>query len=265
MFLTRASAYDKEVVAKTKKFVQAGGRAIATTGLMEALGDKGFQDIAEIEATGKRVIAKSSGAAGLGVSGDLGRGSRRRRVKAAAGSEHRDAGVAAFGERHMDIGAVQHGGVQLSDGGGDGAVNGVREGDILCGGDTGRFWGFVSSAGGGAESARTLLGGDKLATLEATDNVSLFIYDNKTLIVQNFRGEAVTARVGGGEAARLRDLVTNALTAGGGRGVGGGMGMGVGGGMGGGMGMGGGRGGAGGRATFEVPVAGHSSRVFAAE
>ena len=39
--------------------------AIATTGLMEALGDKGFQDIAEIEVTGNRVIAKSFGGGGL--------------------------------------------------------------------------------------------------------------------------------------------------------------------------------------------------------
>ena len=58
ILLTAASRYDKDLVAKTKKFVQAGGRVVATTGLIEALGEKGFQDIAEIEVTGHRVIAK---------------------------------------------------------------------------------------------------------------------------------------------------------------------------------------------------------------
>ena len=56
VFLTAASSFDKDLVAKTKKFVQAGGRAIATTGLIEALGEKGFQDIAEIQVAGRRVV-----------------------------------------------------------------------------------------------------------------------------------------------------------------------------------------------------------------
>src|SRR5208282_3458964 len=61
ILLTAASRYDKDLVAKTKTFVQAGGRVVATTGLIEALGEKGFQDIAEIEVTGHRVIARRFG------------------------------------------------------------------------------------------------------------------------------------------------------------------------------------------------------------
>ncbi len=76
ILLTAASRYDKDLVAKTKKFVQDGGRVIATSGLMEALGDKGFQDIAEIEVTGHRVIAKSFGGGFGGFGGGFGRGGR---------------------------------------------------------------------------------------------------------------------------------------------------------------------------------------------
>ena len=57
---------DKDLVAKIKTFVAGGGRVIATTGLMEALGDKGFQDIAEIHVTGHRVMAKNFGGGGRG-------------------------------------------------------------------------------------------------------------------------------------------------------------------------------------------------------
>ena len=49
-----------------QEVVQAGGRVIATTGLIEALGDKGFQDIAEIEVTGHRVMAKRFGGGRFG-------------------------------------------------------------------------------------------------------------------------------------------------------------------------------------------------------
>src|SRR5208283_2188436 len=68
VFLTAASSYDQDLVAKVKKFVQAGGRAIATTGLIEVLGEKGFQDIAEIQVAGRRVVAtRFSGGRGAGA------------------------------------------------------------------------------------------------------------------------------------------------------------------------------------------------------
>ena len=52
--------------------MQAGGRVIATTGLIEALGEKGFQDIAEIEVTGHRVMARRFGGGRLGGGGGPG-------------------------------------------------------------------------------------------------------------------------------------------------------------------------------------------------
>jgi hypothetical protein len=93
--------------------------------------------------------------------------------------------------------------------------------------------------------------------LSGPDHVSLFAYDNRTFIVQNFQAQPVSTRVSVARATRLRDLLTDesiAGTAGGGGG---------GGGRGGGR---GGRGGGGGGGTsFEVAVPGHSFRVFAAE
>jgi hypothetical protein len=45
--------------------------------------------------------------------------------------------------------------------------------------------------------------------LDGPSQVSLFVYDNDTLVVESYRGEAVDVKVGTlGRKARLRDLVT---------------------------------------------------------
>jgi hypothetical protein len=114
---------------------------------------------------------------------------------------------------------------------------------------------------------RTLLGRDLFVSIDAPDHVSLFVYDNRTFIVQNFQAQAVTARVTA-RATALRDLLTGKTLASSGGGARAGRGGGGGGGARGGRGGGGARGGAGGgggSSSFEVPVAAHSFRVFAAE
>jgi hypothetical protein len=100
---------------------------------------------------------------------------------------------------------------------------------------------------------RNLLGRDQPVTLDAPDHVSLYVYDNRTFIVQNFQGKAVSTRVTV-RATALRDLLSGKTTdpapgetatagARGGRNI---VPAPVG-------------------STFEVPVAAHSFSVFAAE
>ena len=106
---------------------------------------------------------------------------------------------------------------------------------------------------------RNLLGREVFVSLDAPDHVSLFAYDNRTFIVQNFRAQPVSARVSVVGANSLRDLLSDETVAaqGGGRGGFGGRGFG---------GFGGGRGALGGNngTTFAINVPGHSFRVFAA-
>jgi hypothetical protein len=96
---------------------------------------------------------------------------------------------------------------------------------------------------------RALLGRDVFVSLDAPDHVSLFPYDNRTFIVQNFQPQPVRTRVSIVRATRLHDLLTGQTLAGsegrGGRGGRGGFG--------------------GGGTSFEVAVPTHSFRVFAAE
>jgi hypothetical protein len=98
---------------------------------------------------------------------------------------------------------------------------------------------------------RSLLGRDIFVSLDAPDHVSLFAYDNRTFIVQNFRSQPVSTRIWVTGATRIRNLLTDETLAGS-QGGGGGRA---------------GRGNFGGPSgtSFEVTVPGHSFRVFAAE
>ena len=106
---------------------------------------------------------------------------------------------------------------------------------------------------------RSLLGRDIFVSLDGPDHVSLFAYDNRTFIVQNFQSQPVTTRVSVVRATTLRDLLNGQTLAAAQRGGGGGAGR---------SGRGGGRGGGNagnGGSSFDVPVPAHSFRVFAAE
>ena len=104
---------------------------------------------------------------------------------------------------------------------------------------------------------RSLLGREVFVSLDAPDHVSLFAYDNRTFIVQNFRADPVSARVSVVDAKSLRDLLTNQPVAAASAG-GAGRGFGRGGFSRGNFAVAGGT-------PFEVSIPGHSFRVFAAE
>jgi hypothetical protein len=246
IFLTAASRHDRDIVAKTKKFVQAGGRVIVTTGLLEALGDKGFQDIAEIQVTGRRVIATRFGG---------GRGGG-----AAAASEP-DLNmllpqIRRFeNDNRMSINfntALSGYPMAVSSAYGQGTFSVLAIPD-----DFADLYRLPLSV---LNQIRTLLGRDVFVSLDGPHHVSLFAYDNRTFIVQNFQPQPVSVRVSVTRATRLHDLLGGQTIAAAQTGsdtfdVGG---------------RGGGRGGrgilAGSSGTvFEVTVPAHSFRVFQAE
>jgi hypothetical protein len=262
ILLTAASKNDPNLVAKTREFVQKGGTAIATTGLLEALGEKGFQDIAEIEVLRQRVLA-------------TGFGGSQQVPWMAPGRGGDTAGAAAPASLNMLLPRMR----RFSNDTGTGmefltAYSGYP---MLVSAPYGKgtfyalalpddFADIYRLPQSVLNQIRGLLGRDMFVTLDAPDHVSLFVYDNRTFIVQNFQTKAVTTRITA-RATALRDLLTDktvAASAGGGA-----DGAGVAGATRGGRaGRGGGRrGGAagGGGSSFEVPVAAHSFRVFQAE
>ena len=207
ILLTAASRYDPDLVARTKEFVRKGGQAIATTGLIEALGERGFQDIAEIEVTGRRVLATRFGG-GRGGFGGGGRGGE------AAGAAQADLNLLLPQMRHFENDSWTAINFETADSGyplvlraayGKGTFYALAVPD-----DFGDIYRLPQSV---LTQIRNLLGRDLFVSLDAPDHVSLFPYDNRTFIVQNFRAQAVTARVSVARATALRDLLSGQTVA----------------------------------------------------
>ena len=252
ILLTEASKYDPDLVAKVKRHVRAGGRVIATSGLIEALGDKGFQEIAEIQVTGRRVVAKRFGMGRGGFGG--GRGGAGGTAPGAAPEPELNIVLPQMHHFENDTWtsilfttAASGYPMAISAGYGQGTFYVLAIPD-----DFADLYRLPQSV---LNQIRNLLGRDVFVSLEGPDHVSLFAYDNRTFIVQNYQAQAVSPRVRVVRATRLRDLLTGQTldaAPGGEAGFGGG-GWGA-------------RGfaGSGGKA-FELTLPAHSFRVFAAE
>jgi hypothetical protein len=248
ILLTAASRYDKDLVAKTRKFVQAGGRAVATTGLIEALGDKGFQDIAEIEVTGHRVIAKRFGGGRGGFGGERGGG------MGAPGdaTAEADLNMVLPQMRHFENDTWMSINFNTAASGYPMVISAAYgRGTFYILAIPDDFADLYRLPQSVLNQIRSLLGRDVFVSLDAPDHVSLFAYNNRTFIVQNFRSQPVSTRIWVTGATRIRNLLTDETLAGS-QGGGGGRA---------------GRGNFGGPSgtSFEVTVPGHSFRVFAAE
>ncbi len=246
ILLTAASRYDKDLVAKTKRFVQAGGRAIATTGLIEALGDQGFQDIAEIEVTGHRVVATRFDEGRGGFGGP--------RAGATGATPETDLDIVLPQMRHFENDTWRAINFSTATSGYPMVISAAYgRGTFYVWAVPDDFADLYRLPPSVLNQIRSLLGRDLFVSLDAPDHVSLFAYDNRTFIVQNFRAQPVSTRVLVNGAARIRDLLTSQTRAGS-AGAGGGGGR-------------GGRGSLGGSSgtAFDVTVPGHSFRVFAAE
>jgi hypothetical protein len=247
ILLTAASKNDPDLVAKTKEFVRKGGQAIATSGLLEALGEKGFQDISEIEVLDHRVLA--TGFSGGGRGGAAAVAAPQTNLNMLLPRMRRFSNDNGIGLEFTTANSGYPMLVQAPYGKGTLCVLALPD-------DFADIYRLPQSV---LTQIRTLLGRDLFVSLDAPDHVSLFVYDNRAFIVQNFQSKAVSTRVTA-RATALRDLLsgkTIAPSAGLGAAAGGRRG---------GFG-GGGRGGAGAPAgsSFEVPVAAHSFCVFAAE
>jgi hypothetical protein len=241
VLLTAASRFDKELVSKVKAHLQSGGRAIATTGLIEALGDRGFQDIAEIEVTGHRVVAKRFGG---------GRG-----PEAAGAPPDSELNILMPQMRHYENDAwpgltfstaASGYAMAISASYGKGTFYALAIPDDFA--DLYRLPEAVLN------QLRALLGREQFVSLEGPARVALFAYDNRTFIVQNYQAQSVNVRVSVVGAGRLQDLLSSqplvaarSEIAGSGRGFSRGN-------------FGGNNG-----AVFELRVPAHSFRVFRAE
>jgi hypothetical protein len=237
VLLTAASSYDRDLVAKVKKFVQGGGRAIATSGLIEALGGKGFQDIAEIQVTARRVVATRFGGGRGGGPSQASEPDLNILLPQIRRFENDNRLVINYNTALSGYPMA----VSCAYGRGTFCVLAIPD-------DLADLYRLPQSV---LNQICALLGREVFVSLDAPDHVSLFAYDNHTFIVQNFRPQSVNPRVLVAHATRLHDLLSGETLAGseerggrGGRRENGGPSVGV---------------------SFQMPVPAHSFRVFAAE
>jgi len=238
IFLTAASSYDRDLVGKTRRFVQAGGKVIATTGLIEALGEKGFQDIVEMQVAGRRVVVTRFGSGRLGGPTPDAGADLNILLPQIRRFENDNRLTINFNT------ALSGYPMAISSTYGKGTFSVLAIPDDFA--DLYRLPRSVLN------QIRTLLGHDVFVNLDAPDHVSLFAYDNHTFIVQNYQSQPVNTRVSVVGGKRLRDLLmASVITA---AQSGGDM-------------AGGGRGDPGGsRGTiFDLAVPAHSFRVLQAE
>ena len=73
VLLTEDAKFDPEIVAKIKKHLEEGGNIVITSGLLKALQDKGIESIAEVQNTGNVLkVHDYWGASGSGEGANLG-------------------------------------------------------------------------------------------------------------------------------------------------------------------------------------------------
>lgn len=194
ILLTEEAAFDKNIVSKIKKQLTQGKSVIITSGLLKALQGKGIEDIAEIRYTDRKALVKDF--------------------------------IAGFRQLPRiekpilmpQIAYLTNDSWEMVS-----AIDGQNGWPILLEADysKGKFYvltipdNFADMYALPAEALniiRKVLGGQMKVQIEGPGNMSLYVYDNNTCIVESFLPQATEIKiVTTKEFKTLRDLQTNEL------------------------------------------------------
>ena len=174
VLLTQEAAKDKDIVSKIEKHVRTGHTVVITSGLLKALQSRGIQQIAEIEDTGRVASVKTFQARYHLVEGE------------------KSILIPQIGYRTNDSWEL----VSAIDG--DNGWPLLQDADYIKGHlyvltIPENFADLYNLPEPVLNALRALLTPHLPVQLEAPGKVSLFVYDNHTFIVENFRDEAVHA------------------------------------------------------------------------
>jgi hypothetical protein len=192
VLLTQLAAHDADIVAKIERHLQRGHTVVITSGLLRELQGRGLHHIAEVEHTGRVALVRTfqDGRRGTLVEGE----------KAIL--------IPQIGYRTNDSWEL----VSAIDG--DNGWPLLHDADYLDGQlqvltipeNFADFYHYPAEA---LNAIRRHLSKHLPVQLEAPGKVSLFVYDNNTFVVHNFRDEAVEARVAVGlDRQGLEDALT---------------------------------------------------------
>jgi hypothetical protein len=234
VLLTESAAFDPQIVDRMKQQLREGRAVVITSGLLRALQGKGIEDIAEIRYTDRKALIKGfRGPAPLPADLQI--------LIPQIQYLTNDAWEMVSAMTQNDLGYPLL--LQATYGGGSLYVLTIPE----------NFSDLYSFPADVLTQIRNVLLRDSYVRIESPGDVSLFLYDNDTFIVESFLPESVDIRVSLDQRyTRIRDLRNGHEISGkpGASGPGGGFGwFGTGGGI---------------RTILPVTIKPHSYRVFAA-
>jgi hypothetical protein len=199
VLLTESAKFDPQIVAKIKSQLTAGKTVVITSGLLGALRDKGIEDIAEIEPTG-RVAAIHDFLDGFGA----GRGT-------SLNDPGEDLPAVLFPEIRFltnDSWPIIRG-VAGAKGFPVMLMNHYSRGTLLVLAIPENFGDLYSLPRGLLSKIRAYLMPDFPVRIDAPSRVALFAYDNSAFVVQSYRADQSSVEVSApGANLRLRDLST---------------------------------------------------------
>ncbi len=232
ILLTECAAFDSSIVDKIKKQLMEGRSIVITSGLLRELQGKGIENIAEIRYTDRKAILK-----GFRGQGDLPPGMRI--IIPQVRYLTNDVWELASGMTQNDLGYP----LLLQAGYGKGTLYVLTIPE--------NFSDLYSFPVQILNQIRNVLLRDLFVRVESPGDVSLFLYDNNTFIVESFLPESVDVRISlDPRFTKIQELTNGREYSGKTMGGGGGFG---------GFGMGGEK-----RMTYPMQIKPHSYRVFAA-
>ncbi len=201
ILLTEGSALDPNLVSDIKQQLEAGKTVVMTSGLWRALQGKGVEDLAEIRYTDEKVSVNSFiGAFGSGAGLDIGKS------------------VAPILIPHLRFltndswpvvrGIADNNGFPIL------LMNQYGKGKLYVLTIPDNFTDLYLLPDATLNAIRSYVLGDFPVRVEGPAKVSLFAYDNGTLIVESFRDEPANVTVLASKASSLKDLVSGETLAG---------------------------------------------------
>jgi hypothetical protein len=176
VFLSESAAFDPSIVGKIKKQLMDGKSVVITSGLLRALQGKGIEDIAEIRYTDRKAIL-------TGFRGQKDLPKDLRIIIPEIQFLTNDAWELIGGMTQNDLGYP----ILLQAGYGKGILYVLTIPE--------NFSDLYSFPPGVLKQIRNVLARDLFVRIESPGDVSIFVYDNNTFIVESFLPEIVDVRI----------------------------------------------------------------------
>jgi hypothetical protein len=184
ILLTQAAATDPEIIAKIKRSLEGGANVIVTSGLLEAMQGRGFEDLAEWHSTGHAVaIDRYFDGFGAGNGTELKEPGKEKPV--------------LFPEVRFytndSWGIIR--GVASAKGFPIVLMNHYSKGTLYLWVMPDNFGDLYALPQPLVTRIKDYLFGEALVEIDAPDHVALFTYDNGAYVVENFRDDAARVTV----------------------------------------------------------------------